>query len=298
MEKQYLCIDVGGTSIKYAVTDEGLTFYERGDVATPHEGVEEYLDVLTGIYSQYNGTVSGLALSVPGMIDSENGICVTGGNLTFIEHFPLVQKLEERLGLPVSILNDAKCAALAETAWGALKDCQDAVVLVFGTGIGGALVKDKKVHMGKHFAAGEFSFIMMGQECDMEGNTWAVRNGNRRLTDMAARARGVDSKGVTGYEVFRWIEEGDQGVKMVLDQFTRDIAVMIMNLQMIFDPERFAIGGGISRQPLFLESIGRNLDYYYSMLPYEVPKAEVRACQYFNDANLLGALGYHLSRFR
>lgn len=295
MEKRYLCIDVGGNSIKYGIVDEALKIYERGDAATPYDGVEPYLDTLEGIYRQYEGTAAGIAMSVPGMIDNYHGICITGGNLRYIEKFPLAQRLKERCGLPVSVMNDAKCAALAESTWGSLADCQDAIVLVFGTGIGGALVKDGRVHMGKHFSAGEFSFIMMGQECDLEANSWAVRNGNRRLIHMASRARGVKPEGVTGYDVFQWAEAGDEGVKRALNQFTKDIAVMIMNLQAIFDPERFAIGGGISRQSLFLEYIRKNLDYCHSMLPFEVPKAEVTACKFFNDANLFGALGHHLT---
>ena len=79
---------------------------------------------------------------------------------------------------------------------------------------------------------------------------------------MAARARGVPSDGVTGFDVFRWAEDGDELVRKALDKFTRDIAFMIMNFQVIFDPELFAIGGGISRQPLLLTYIRKNLEYY------------------------------------
>lgn len=291
-----MCIDVGGSSIKYAVMDKKLNFYEKGSEPTPYEGIERYLDVLEGIYRRLEGKVAGIAMSVPGMIDSERGICETGGNLTYVEQFPLAERLGERCQAPVTIMNDAKCAALAEVSCGALKGCQDAVVLVFGTGIGGAFIKDGKVHMGKHFAAGEFSFIMMEQECDLESSTWAKRNGSERLITMAARARGVPSDGVTGFDVFRWAEDGDELVRKAFDKFTRDIAFMIMNFQVIFDPELFAIGGGISRQPLLLTYIRKNLEYYESMFPYQVPKAQVTTCQYFNDANLIGALQYYLER--
>jgi len=57
----------------------------------------------------------------------------------------------------------------------------------------------------------------------------------------------------------------------------------------IFDPERVAIGGGISRQPLLLEYIRRNLDYFYDLNPMYFPKAEVVTCKFFNEANLIGA---------
>lgn len=294
MENRYLCIDVGGGTIKYAVLDANLMFYQKGSVPTPASGAEEYLTVLEGIFRKYESEVCGIAMSVPGIIDSAQGVCVTGGNLTYLENFPLVQCLTDRCHVPVAIMNDAKCAALAEVTWGSLADCMDAVVLVFGTGVGGAFIKDGNVHMGRHFAAGEFSFIMLEQECDLENSTWAERSGNKRLITMAARARGVQQEGISGYDVFRWAEEGDEKVLRVLDKFTRDIAFMIMNLQMIFDPERFAVGGGISRQPLLLQYIKKNLDYYYSIYPHTVPRAEVTVCKYYNDSNLIGALKHYL----
>lgn len=297
MEKQYLCIDVGGGSIKYAVLDKQLTFYEKGSVPTPYKDVSFYLDLLESIYRRFEPRICGIAMSVPGIIDSDNGICITGGALKYAEHLPLVSLMEKRCGVPVSIMNDAKCAALAEVTRGSLTDCQDAIVLVFGTGIGGAIVKDKKIHMGKHFAAGEFSFILMEQECDLEASTWTRRNGIQRLIRMASLAKGIDPEGITGIDVFRWVQEGDKDALWALDKFTRDIAYMILNLQIIYDPERFAIGGGISQQPLLLEYILKNLHYYYSVYPCSLPQAEVIPCKYYNDSNLVGALGYYLSRY-
>ncbi len=297
MEKRYLCIDVGGGSIKYAVLDKQLTFYEKGSVPTPYEDVPFYLEVLEKLYRKFEDQVCGIAMSVPGIIDSDNGICITGGALKYVELLPLANLMKERCGVPVSIMNDAKCAALAEATWGSLAGCQDAIVLVFGTGIGGAIVKDGEIHMGKHFAAGEFSFILMDQECDIEDNIWARRNGSHRLIRLASLAKGMKPEDITGVDVFRWAEEGDAAALWALDKFTRDIAYVIMNLQIIYDPERFAIGGGISKQPLLLEYILKNLHYYYSIYPCPIPHAEVTTCKYYNDSNLIGALGYYLSRF-
>ncbi len=295
--EKYLCIDVGGSSIKHAVLDENLNFSSRGSVKTPYDGLETYLDTLEGIFKPHKGQVAGIAMSVPGVIDSRNGICITGGALeSFIANLPLAKEMESRCHVPVTLMNDAKSAALAEAGWGSLTDCRDAVVLVFGTGVGGAIIKDGKVHMGKHFSAGEFSWIMMNREFDLLDNCWAKRSGNRRLVSMAASAKGVDEKDITSFDLFRWAREGDEAALWVLDLFTRDIALMIINLQSIYDPECFAIGGGISRQPLFLEYIRKNLKYYSSLCHLPVSEPEIRECKYHNDANLIGALKYHLDR--
>ena len=75
------------------------------------------------------------------------------------------------------------------------------------------------------------------------------------------------------------------------------IAHMISDLQGIYDPDRFVIGGGISRQPLLLKYIQKNLDYFYTQFKWPGQKADVATCKFFNDANLIGAYSYYLSRF-
>ena len=152
--KKCLCIDVGGTAIKYGLIDSEVNLTDKGEVPTPYDGVEAYLDVLERLYRGVEDKVQGIAMSVPGVIDSENGICVSGGNLRFIENFNLAGELGRRVKVPVTVMNDAKSAAMAEARWGALADCRDGVVIVLGTGIGGALIKDGRVHFGKNFAAG------------------------------------------------------------------------------------------------------------------------------------------------
>lgn len=291
MGQQYcLCIDVGGSFIKYALADEQCALTEHGKLPTPYDGVEAYLQALEAVYQKFASQVYGLALSVPGIIDSEKGVCVTAGSLRYADGLALAPELERRCGVPVSIMNDAKCAALAEATWGALASCRDGIVIVLGTGIGGALIKDGEVHMGAHFAAGEFSPVQLSAAGSGFENAWAYASGNAALRQMAAAVRGVDADTLSGEDIFRWINEGDPAMCEVLDQFTAPIAYMITNLQLIFDPERFAIGGGISQQPKLLESIQKNLDRC-SELPqkFGMPKAEITTCRYFNDANLLGA---------
>lgn len=297
MGKTCLCMDVGGSSIKYAKLDEKRILMDYGKVPTPHEGTEAYLSRLQEIYRQFEGQVEGISMSVPGIIDSKNGICITAGNLRFADGLPLVEEMERRCKVPAAIMNDAKSAALAEAAWGALKDCKDGIVLVLGTGVGGALVKDGEVHMGSHFAAGEFSFAMMGEWADQESNIWGLVSGNPRLLQMAARARRIEPDTINGEDVFRWINQGDTDMLEVLDEFTRPLARMIMNLQFIYDPDRFAIGGGISRQPKLLESIRKNLDRFYAIYPIDVPPVELAVCRFFNEANLMGAYRNYLRTF-
>ena len=292
-----LTMDVGGSSIKYALIDSDRNLTHHGKVPSPHGSRSAQLDAMAGIYEQFRGQVEGIAISYPGIIDSEAGICKTTGALELGLDFPLVQELEARCGVPVTVMNDAKAAALAEASWGALAGCADGVVIVLGTGIGGALIQDGKVRMGKHFSAGEFSTISMDEHVETIEHTWCGLNGSSKLITTAAYAKGVDPAAINGEDVFRWVNEGDPAVCMALDRFTAQLAVMIRNLQLIYDPERVAIGGGISQQPKLMESLQKNLDQLHRMAAiYGMPEAQVVTCKYYNDANLIGAYAYYVQR--
>lgn len=292
-----LTMDVGGSSVKYALIGPDRQLTEHGKVPSPHGSRSAHLDALAGVYERFRGRVEGIALSYPGIIDSEAGICKTTGALELGLDFPLVQELEARCGVPVTIMNDAKAAALAEASWGSLEGCADGIVIVLGTGIGGALIQDGKVRMGKHFSAGEFSTICLDGHVENADHTWCGLNGSSKLITTAAFARGVDPAGINGEDVFRWVNEGDEAVCMALDSFTATLAVMIRNLQLIYDPERIAIGGGISQQPRLMESLRKNLAHHNRMAAiYGMPEAQVVTCKYYNDANLIGAYAYYVQR--
>ena len=95
---------------------------------------------------------------------------------------------------------------------------------------------------------------------------------------------------VDGIQVFEAVNSGDSDAQECLQKFTREIAIQLFNLQTVLDPERFAIGGGISAQPVFIDYIRNYLKELYAKCPYHVPHADVVACKFQNDANLIGAL--------
>ncbi|WP_099468948.1 ROK family protein [Konateibacter massiliensis] len=296
MEKEYLVIDVGGTEIKYALMTSHAETLEKGKIKTSYEnGVDGYIGRLAGIYEGFQGRAEGIAISQPGVIDSDKGIAITGGSFGFIEQTPVAKLLTEKCKVRVTVENDGNCAALAEAWNGSLKDCSDGVVILLGTGIGGGIIKDGKIYKGKHFAAGEFSFVLFGNDYESLENIWGMRNGNKRLCQMAARAKQVEPEEMDGIKIFEMANAGDRLILKALDRFTTDIAKEIFNLQAILDPELFAIGGGISKQDLLISMIQEKVDYIYDVFPVKVPsKAKVVRCHYDNDANLIGALKHYL----
>lgn len=159
--KQYLLIDIGGTFIKYSLADEQARKISGGKVPTPLTNMDDLLAAIEGFAAPLQGQFVGCAISMPGRIDTRNGIAHTGGMLSaFMWEQPFAAQVEARLGVPVTIANDGKCAAAAEGWTGALAGVENGLVLVLGTGIGGGIILNGKVLMGAHAAAGEVSCLV------------------------------------------------------------------------------------------------------------------------------------------
>ena len=287
-------IDVGGTFIKYACMNEKSEIISRGKIPTPKESREEFIQTIINIYESMT-EAEGIAISLPGIIDAERGYCVTSGALKYNDDFMIVEALQKKCSVNVTVENDAKCAAIAEVKLGALKDVNDGFVMVFGTGIGSAFIKNRKLHRGHHFSAGEVSFILMSPDDNItESEIFGSKCGARGLCEMYATEMKIPFEEVDGERVFEAVNNGDEIAIACLDKPTRRIAVQISN---ILDPERFAIGGGISSQPIFIEYIRKNLNELYNKSEFNLPHAEVVTCKFQNDSNLIGALQCYLEKF-
>ena len=147
MGNKYLVLDIGGSSIKYALMTECVEFLEKGKVATPQDSIESFVNVIGDLYDKYKDKIEGIAISMPGLIDSKNGYARTGGWLRYNDDKYIVKILQERCPTKIKIQNDAKSAALAEVWKGSLKEYNDGIVVVLGTGVGGAVVKIGKYLM-------------------------------------------------------------------------------------------------------------------------------------------------------
>ncbi len=289
---KYLVLDIGGSAIKYAVMTKELEFLERGSEKTPLDSIDSFVNVIGSIYYKYKGDICGMAISMPGLLDSKKGYAYTGGALEYNNGQNIVEILKKRCNTEITIENDGKCAALAELWKGSLKDYSDGIVIVLGTGVGGGIIKDGKVHRGKSFFAGEFSFVWTNDNGEKGNinNWWGAKNGTRALTEAVAIVKGLPKDKVDGHLVFEYANNGDSDVLKILDKFTYDLAIQIYNLKCILDNEIVAIGGGISSQDILLKYIKKNVDKVYDIVGLNIPKPEITRCKFKNDANLIGAL--------
>lgn len=290
--KQYLVLDVGGSSIKYALIDENRNFIEKGKTDhAPKDSCEEFVEEVGKLYDLYADRIEGIGISMAGKLNPSDGYIVSAGNFPALQGKKLPEILKERCPVRIAVENDGRCAALAELHYGCLQDVNDALVLVIGSGIGGSFIHNRELYYGRRYCATEFSVLRTeGDRTDL-GSMWFFKNGIPGLIAMAKKALNTDRE-LNGIEIFRLANEGDERMLSGLDQFCQSMAVQLYNLQALFDVEKIAIGGGISAQPLLFELTKKHLrEIYDGEAKYGLPPVmpEVIPCTYGNDANLLGA---------
>ncbi|MGN0436765.1 MAG: ROK family protein [Wujia sp.] len=310
----YLVFDVGGSSVKYALMSETGEFIEKGKMKTILEvddALERFIDSLGNVYDEFKkkAKIDGIAMSLPGQIDVDNGVVYGGGALIFLNKIKLGERLSARCDqVRVAMENDGKCAALSEVWLGNAKGCKNACVLIFGTGIGGGIVIDGKIHRGSHFLAGEVSYCFdeiteeqAREMADFEGRygvdgtikrfpyMWSMNNSTRALICRVAWAKGLEPNDVTGEKIYEWADAGDKQVIDILDKWYLAIAKYCCAMYVILDPEIILIGGGISAQPAMIEGVKRKVDLL-AKTAHVFDKIKVNVCKYRNDSNLYGAL--------
>lgn len=294
--KNYLCMDIGGTAMKYAVINEEAHIFEQGSIKTPLT-LEDMYNVIQECFEGYqNYDLQGLALSMPGAVDSDAGVIGGSSAIDYI-HGPCIKDtLEKMLKVPVEMENDANCAALAEVWKGAGSDVDDCCFIVSGTGIGGAIVKNKRIHKGKHLHGGEFGYMIADFDYDTkEMMTWSHAGSTMAVVRYVAKALHVDVDSLHGKDIFDQANDNDVYFQAV-DRYYWSMANGIYNLQYAYDPEKIIIGGAISVREDLLEEIQKRLDVIFAHFTHAHIKPVICTCTFHNEANLLGALYHFLTK--
>ncbi|MCH3967810.1 MAG: ROK family protein [Atopobiaceae bacterium] len=280
--RDLMAIDVGGTSIKLAVWHDGKLVDEHS-VPTP-DSLDGYYEALESeVASAREGyPIEGVAMSSPGAPNSQTGVIESSSAIPYIHGFDIRDELARRFCLPVSIENDANCAALAEVADGVGKDATSLLFVVIGTGVGGAVIIDRKLWHGAHLLGGEFGF--------------AITKDGRILSEvaspvsMAARYKERTGHEVTGKEVFDLAEEGDDVAADEVHTMTSTLARALFNLQYCFDPQMIVLGGGISNNPHLIPLLEAEVKDLQATLPFKTIAPTLVTCAYTSAANLRGAV--------
>lgn len=286
-----LAIDFGGTQVKSALISNDLASITSLPTQMSPQDLKSCLTLIDSIVKPYLEKIEGIAISSPGTVDTEKGIIYYGGVLRFLHDFHAKSILEETYQRPVAVINDGKAAVLAELVKGKLKGIQNGLALILGTGLGGGVIINGQLYQGSHFQAGELTFLLPEkreyQTEDMKGIQVSAVGLIKKIAEVLKLADKQD-----GRTVFHYIEQKDVRIYALFEEYCRHVAHLILNLQTILDVECCVIGGGISAQPVLIEEINRQFDLLHAQVePIKliVERPQILACQFLNDANLLGA---------
>lgn len=294
--KTFLAIDIGGTFIKYGLVDEHAAILESGREAAPKE-LSALLDLIDDLAQKYPQS-DGIAVSSPGAV-GDDGIIYGSSALPYLHGPNIKELLEEKIKKPIFLENDANCAAFAEIWKGAAQGKKDIMVIVIGTGIGGSIMKDGKLHKGSHLHGGEFGYMLLDSSKNGRNNTWSRRASTAALIRSVAEVKKAAPDSLTGEQIFTMAEAGDQDCIQALEEFYHLLALGIYNLQYVYDPEIILIGGGISAREELITMIDDNLNDILTGIPDAKIKPQIAACHFRQNANLVGAVyGFMVENMR
>ena len=292
----YICIDIGGTAIKYGVANAGGTFLTHGSVPTEAKeyggvGIVEKVSSIVREAQQMHA-VQGVAISTAGMVDPKAGCIVHALEAAIPDYTGTDWKalIHDAFGLPASVENDVNCAALGELWRGAGQGCSSLFTMTIGTSIGGCLIVDGKVVHGASQSAGEIAYMRV------PGGRLHERCSATCLVTSVCRTKGLPAGSIDGHAVFDLLRKGDPDAAEEVTALIDALADAITNVIAVANPERIVLGGGIMAQEEVLRPpLEEALRDRLPPLVYEATTIAFAATQ--NDAGMLGALRHFLQEY-
>lgn len=249
-----LGIDLGGTKILAAVVEDGRVI-ARERVPTPQTGFEDVADAMAAAARSLlddGYVVAAVGVGSPGPLDPARGRVRFAPNIAGMIDVPIVEALERRLGLPVTLENDANAAGYAEHLYGAARDLESSVFVTISTGIGGGLFVGNQVIRGANGQAGEIGHMTLlpggPMGGDGHGGSLEAIAAGRSIARDASYAYGIE---MDTPEVFDRARAGEAKALGIVENAATFTGIGIANLVKIFDPEGFVIGGGMSEVGAF-----------------------------------------------
>lgn len=308
----YIGVDLGGTNIAAGIVDEKGNLLRKASIPTGAEReADEVIKDMAGLCKKLIDEqgitvddVENAGVATPGTADHDNGIVVYANNLRFL-NYPLADKLKEFLGVKkVLIENDANAAAKGEAACGAAKGYANSVMITLGTGLGGGIIIDNKIYSGFNYAGAELGHMVIEVDglpcsCGRKG-CWEAYSSATGLINMT-KVKLAETKDtimhemvahdgkVSGRTAFDAMRKGDKAAEEVVDKYIYYLAMGIVNIINIFQPEVLVIGGGICNEKHYLTDPLMDIVDKEQYSRNSTKKTEIRIATLGNDAGIIGA---------
>jgi glucokinase-like ROK family protein len=280
-------VDLGGTKAYGAVCDlsgEILRELSVDNHGTKGDGsykiVRELIETLIGTDFDVNRVVRGIGIGVPGVTEPRRGVVQWAPSLEWRD-FPLAERIERDFGLSVIVDNDVNSAVLGEMWFGHGKNVSNLVLVTLGTGIGAGLVLDGALYRGPHLFAGEIGYIPWSRGClDREYSGFGPLEQVAAGTGIAEIARSalrgsLDQESLdklTAQDVFEACGRNEEWASRIVEEASDYLAMALLSVCSVADPEVIVIGGGISRSAgLFIDRVRSRMK---GRIPY-MPEIEI-----------------------
>ena len=313
MSKKIIGIDLGGTSVKFAILTQEGEIQEKWSIKTNilDEGSHIVPDIIASIQHHLEllnlsaEDFIGIGMGSPGAVDRFEGTVVGAYNLNWKNVQPIKKDIESALGIPFFIDNDANVAALGERWKGAGENQPDVVFMTLGTGVGGGIVAEGKLLHGAGGVAGELGHITVDFDrpfdctCGKKGcletvaSATGIVNLTRRYADEYAGDAELkrlidDGEDVTAKTVFDLAKDGDELALIVYRHFSQYLGIACANIASVLNPANIVIGGGVSAAGQFLLD-GVQKVFNENTFPQVRTSTQLVLANLGNDAGVIGA---------
>ncbi|MBV8116744.1 MAG: ROK family protein [Candidatus Eremiobacteraeota bacterium] len=298
-------VDLGGSHVTAAViTDDGTIHaqHEQDLENLQFEAVVEAVAAqISAAMKDAGAGVAGIGIGSPGNIDAASGAVLYSPNFGW-NRAPLGEALRKRFKLPVFVGNDARCATLGEHAFGTGKGTKDFVLLTLGTGIGGGIVAGGKLILGNCWGAGEIGHHQIRPTdgfvcgCGKRGCFEAQASGTGLIRHAFAVASSfprsslldVARDKLSSKKIRKAAQTGDKHATAAWNNFIADLAIGLANVIAFVNPEKIALGGGVSTAADFmLDAVRAPVDALTTMVPKGT--TEITIARLGNNAGQVGA---------
>jgi glucokinase len=280
MSKLYIGVDIGGTSI-VAARFSASELIESAEVPTGSDrpATEIMESLFEAIEKVLTDEVVGIGIGMPGFMNADTGEILQINNIKSFNGFFIKPAVEKRFSLPTFQSNDANCFALGETYYGAGKKYKNLVGITLGTGLGGGIILDRKIHTGLMGGAGELGCV------PFHGGM---------VEDICSAALFKNKYQTTGKVLYKKAKEGDQDSLAIFEELAQNIGELIRGVMYILAPEAFVIGGSVANSWDLLEKpLRKDLDKF--LVPMISNKTDLVKAE-LDNAGLYGAAALCISQ--
>lgn len=291
-----LVMDIGATAIKSAIIDDNNELSDVRVAQSSKDDInfrsERAIEVARG-YKEFDV----VSVATTGQVDNLTRSIAFQYRISDTDvdsAYPIGDILECGIKRPVFVLNDCNAAALGEAYFGAGRKYKDFLCLTYGTGVGGAIIRDHKIYTGHSGVAGEMGHMVThkgGRLCgcgnrgcyEQYASTTALVRSAKKLYPSIENAKNIFD-----------IPQQDPALKRVIRSWEDEIVAGLLTLTYIFNPSCMVLGGGVMEQKSVLEQVRRR--FYKSVIP-TFSGVDILSAELGNNAGMFGAALYARQSF-